>query len=558
MKRSTVLNEKIRWTGHFSKIGWTQERDAYELLWFPEHKLEALRLESGKLKIAYAVSNDARTEMMPGADKAAGTTGKGMPLYYVRLWSDDADWHVYYRVCLKHIGWTAFSRDGEICGSRTDDRDCFIEGIQLFILDSTEKLGDAVDLCEKKRLEYLAIKNRLFIQQADKALLALTHSHLNESASQVQEISEGYLLPLRKTAVESRSGIYEGGVVDSNLRFIAGLERKKGQVVNYTCMQGYEFKKEDADKSDETVIFGGIFISTFGHLFAECLSRLWWVIRHRENQQKVVLLGIPGQKKFAEDFFELLGIAKERIWRIEKPTRFRKIIVPEQSVRLLSDYKKEYLTVYDEIRSRVKAKDYEKIYLTRRKFAAQDGINEEFFENFYGNRGYKIIAPEQFTIKEQVEIMAGAEEVVCTQGTLSHLALFCGPGTKLTIIRRTENVLRQQILIDQARQLEVTYIDATFNFMPASHAGGVFLYGPTVQFVEYLKRNGFVYRQEEIDFHIEDYVYEYLMRWCKNYNEVKNFHTISGWDMFDVLSNMNHVFGLPAISRKNYSGKVLK
>ncbi len=153
-------------------------------------------------------------------------------------------------------------------------------------------------------------------------------------------------------------------------------------------------------------------------------------------------------------------------------------------------------------------------------------------------------------------LLAGAEEVVCTQGTLSHLGLFCRSGTKMTIFRRAENVLLPQYLVDQARQLETYYVDATFNFLPTRHTDSVFLYGPTAHFRNYLDRYGLEYKPEEIEFHVEEYAYEYLLHWCKTYNRLKSFNQISGWDMFDVLNNMNRVFGLPDISRKKYVTKL--
>ena len=52
----------------------------------------------------------------------------------------------------------------------------------------------------------------------------------------------------------------------------------------------------------------------------------------------------------------------------------------------------------------------------------------------------------------------------------------------MTIFRRAENVLLPQYLVDQARQLETYYVDATFNFLPTRHTDSVFLYGPTAHF----------------------------------------------------------------------------
>lgn len=568
--------KQLKWSGHFSGIGWTEERDGYEVLWFPGHALEALRVRCGQDKVIIRVSVDGVKESISeemiskdtiasvstilsvGTIVSAGTTGKKKALRYVKFQMasvDGAD-HIYYRVNLRHIGWTAFCRDGELCGTQSNQEDCFIEGIQLFWLHSWEEMRNALDHSERKLLNYIQIKDRLFINYPEKALAIQTCDFLDKNSAGVQEIKSGYVLPLRKTEVKTSNGTYLGGVVDQNGNFVAGLDRKRGLDVNYTCLGGYTFEEKGIDSLEETVIFGGVYISTFGHLFSECLSRLWWVVQHREVEYRIVVLSVPEQKSIKEDFFELLGIDKSRILYVNKITRISKIIVPDQTIRLHSDYKKEYNTIFDEIVRHVEAEKFSKIYLSRSSFSKGDGINEEFLEKFYEKRGFKVVAPEQYSVREQVAFMAGAEEVACTQGTLSHLGLFCRPGTKMTIFRRAENVLLPQFLVDQARHLETYYVDATFNFLPTRHTDSVFLYGPTAHFREYLDRYGFEYAPEEMEFRIEDYAYEYLLQWCRTYNHLKSFNQISGWDMFDVINNMNRVFGLPAISRKKYVTKV--
>ncbi len=502
-------------------------------------------MQCGQNKVVIAVSSDCLDESVSeeNADTmvSVGTTGKGKGLRYVKFQMESVDEtiHIYYRVNLRHIGWTAFCSDGELCGNRSAQKDCFIEGIQLFWLDSWEELGKALEQSERNLSKYTFIKDRNFINFPQKALALQTRDFMDKNPAGVQEIEGGYALPLRKSEVKTSSGTFLGGVMDGSGNFVAGLERKRGLEVNYTCLREYTFDEEEAEDLNETVIFGGVFISTFGHLFAECLSRLWWVIQHREIDYRVAVLTIPGQKNIKEDFFDLLGIDRSRILYVNNITRFSRIIVPDQTVRLHSDFKREYISIFDEIIAHVQPEKISKIYLSRSSFSKNDGI-------------------KNFSVREQVALLAGAEEVVCTQGTLSHLGLFCRSGTKMTIFRRAENVLLPQYLVDQARQLETYYVDATFNFLPTRHTDSVFLYGPTAHFRDYLDRYGLEYEPEEIEFHVEEYAYEYLLHWCKTYNRLKSFNQISGWDMFDVLNNMNlnRVFGLPDISRKKYVTKL--
>jgi len=383
----------LKVTGHFSGVGWVTARDDYEVQWFPERRLEALKIESKEYKLLYKVDNGK--EMMECKNgQIAGTVGKSCPVYAISISSEEKKGEIVYRVWLKNIGWTAYARDGEWCGSRMGSGDCFIAGIQVFCMERDA----AIAFCDKAEAalsDYCRIRENLFIENAEKMLLAASHSYLTPSEKEVECVEHGYILPLKKKG-DSLDGIYAGGVVDAGGNFVAGHERCWKKRYNYGCIESYSFAKEESiPYLDETVIFGGIIIRFFGHLMTECLSRLWYTLEHTE--EKIIFLTIPGQEEFAKDFFQLLEIDK-RIMVITKITRFAKIIVPSQTIRLWSDYTDKYILIYDKIRSNVKHAQYEKVYLSRTAYRPKDGINEEFFEEFYSKRGYKIIYPEQHSI----------------------------------------------------------------------------------------------------------------------------------------------------------------
>ena len=79
-------------------------------------------MQCGQNKVVIAVSSDCLDESVSeeNADTmvsvdtivSAGTTGKGKGLRYVKFQMESVDEtiHIYYRVNLRHIGWTAFCR----------------------------------------------------------------------------------------------------------------------------------------------------------------------------------------------------------------------------------------------------------------------------------------------------------------------------------------------------------------------------------------------------------------------------------------------------------------
>ena len=512
--------EQIIFSCHFEKIGWIDRRNNWDVLFFQNLRLEALRIENVNVVLETYSKKNGWQKSRKG--EIAGSIGEKCPLYAITIDLDvKENMHIGYRVNNKRSGWNSFSWDGEKCGKEEGFEDDYIVGIQIVMIEDREKQS-IVKKAEEKLEEYLVLQERLFVHDSEKLLKQIIQPFRYNEPLKVKKIEDALLLPLIKIE-ETADGIYSGGVIDSSHRFVAGLEREKGKRINFSCVEAYSVLDEKIDYRNEKVIFGGVFIKYFGHLMTECLSRLWYIISN-PSDLPIVILTIPGHEKFAMDFFELLNIDLSRIEIVTKITCFQTIIVPEQSIYLWSGYHEEYISIYEKMRSNVLAGKYKKIYLTRTKLDKNDGVNEEFFEQFYKQRGFQIIAPEQYTIKEQVSIMAGAKEIVCTEGTLSHLVLFAQQGVNLTLLRRTNSlILFPQIMINKIKECNFSYIDVTHNLLPTKHVGGTFLYGPTEYFIQYLNRNNITYTDEDIRCEISHQVYKYLQKWCSNYGKIQNF-----------------------------------
>ena len=540
---------------HFSVVGWTSEGIEYEAIGTNDKALEAIRIDSNKSQISYAVCNKENQWMDAMNNQVAGKVGEKATIHAIKIESDKK---IFYRVCVNKSGWGKICKNGEIAGTYPIVENEYIIGIQMFEIESSDE--ETIEKCLSRADEIVdkfeQMKKNLFVKNKDKLLLASTKQYQNTNDSEVQEIQEGIILP-PKLVKKTRDGVYAGGVCDKELQFVAGFERDVNRVINLTCIGSYEVKQDELEYKDISVIFGGVFIKFFGHFLSECMSRLWWILENESaSSMPIAILSLNGEVGFWNGWFELLGIDKTRILFVDKPMQFKQIIIPGQTVRLWSDYLGKYTLVYDFLRDRVLANKYSKIYLTRTKLEKQDGINEQYFEDFFEKRGYKIIAPEKYNLEEQISFLSGAQEVVCTEGTLSHLALFCQEGTKLIILRRVEDsILVPQFIVNQARKLRVTYIDVTFNFLPVKHTGGVFLYGPTKNFKLFLDANKMDYRKEELEFDINKYGLEYAKKWCLNYSNKRNFASIADKDIVDVINSFCRCFEIKEISNKNYITK---
>lgn len=544
--------KRLTFSCRFYKTEWTQERGNGEILWLEGKHLEAIKIQSDVELIIEGWCPLDAAWMVPNADGVTGVIGQKKGLSAIKIAAKGAgDASVYYRVYLRKLGWTEFYRDGATCGASVAKSNNFIEGIQIFWMGINDDLEIRMKAAERKLSEYEWVKTHLFIRNPEDMLLASTKSYLNGKKSEMTEVEWGVILPPKKDD-STGDGSYVGGVLDEDLNWVAGHERNRNKNVKYACVGGYEVDELDIRDSREEVIFGGIFIKTFGLLFTECLSRLWYIATNETNL-RIAVLTIPEHEEFFHEFTQLLGIEDYRLLVVDKPTRFAKVYVPDQTVRIWSDFRREYITVYNKILKNITPGNEEKIYLTRSVLPGQDGINEHFLERFYAKRGFKIVVPERNKISELVALMAGAKEVVCTEGELSYLGLFCKKDTSFTIFRRTdESILIPQLIINQARGLKVTYIDATHNFLPVKSSESICLYGPTPFFVEYLNANQIEYSEGELTFDIGDFCNKYIKMWFTKYSDPQYFKSISGNTLADVMLCLNREYGKGELNKRHY------
>lgn len=272
----------------------------------------------------------------------------------------------------------------------------------------------------------------------------------------------------------------------------------------------------------------------------------------------VPYFGFNRAENINNEFFKLLDIDLERIIYIQDPTQFKCVIVPDEMQYVLgklAQYKKKYTVVHEKIMNRVEAKCIKKIYLTRSQFKKNDCFNESYFEEFYKRRGFTVIAPEQLRIEEQIAYMKGAEEIVCTLGTLSHLVLFARPGTRLTaLIRYTRAPLIHQMIVNHAKDVDFYIVDVSFNLMPTSNNVRSFLLGPTKYWREYLDAVNEA-SEEEPGFDMSKHVYDYLIRWCSMVSTEKGWtYGLARFDNFDVLNSLSTILFNKPLKRDDYKG----
>ena len=379
----------------------------------------------------------------------------------------------------------------------------------------------------------------LFYSEYEKQWKATLDSLRTLPEPKVKTVNRGIVLPLKKRSdCDPDLNVYEGGVCGPDFTFQAGLERNsRAPLYNLSCKRSYT--AVGLDVRQETVVFGGVIFGHFGHMLLDGMTRLWHYARHHDDGLKRVFVLQPGASStHAEKFFKLAGMRYEIL---KGPTQFAEIIVPDEAYHTGEGGNKAWLEWFDYFKNIVPI--YEgipkKIYLTRTQWPAGDGVGEEYYEEFFKEQGYTIIAPEKLPLKEQIRHIFGATHIATTMGTMGHMLAFARPDADVTILLRSpSSMMPAQLIINKLRGYNWHMIDGTCNPMPTGQSNGCFFYKPTEQFFLWVHHTyGKIYVPG-----IRPSLEEYLRLWAKRFSDPANYKYIKNRTMKDAVESLNRYF----------------
>ena len=163
---------------------------------------------------------------------------------------------------------------------------------------------------------------------------------LNKELS-VTEVEDGIILPVLNTNKYNTSK-GAGGVIDKELNYIESSAQLAYNMKNRVYGK-YDIENEKIEYDNETVIYGNFFYKHWGHFIIDIVSRLWYLLEdNSENKAKIVFTTMINDEHTKIDgnykeFLNLFGISDDRILLINKPTKFKKIIIPECSARFIQE-----------------------------------------------------------------------------------------------------------------------------------------------------------------------------------------------------------------------------
>lgn len=250
------------------------------------------------------------------------------------------------------------------------------------------------------------------------------------------------------------------------------------EVKDSECIEWKEdatfFNTNDSLEEHKKVVFLGFLLTGFGHSYTDDLRKLWFLKTEEyksllQNGYEVVYTTswnrpIP---RPVMDIISLAGFDLNKARHVTRLTRFDDIIIPDNCFKSTPSgriYSQEYAEMIDRIKQAVPSSKggCSKIYFTRASFTSNSKkeYGEHEIERVFERIGYKIVVPEAYSVVEQIQMVRNCTHFASSEGSVSHLSLFCQPGTEVVIINKASYLNFHQVLINEFADLNVTYIEA--------------------------------------------------------------------------------------------------
>jgi hypothetical protein len=252
---------------------------------------------------------------------------------------------------------------------------------------------------------------------------------------------EGLMPQMRQQMrrVEMRGGMPSASVIEQYVYMPmdqTGLQRRqRGALASQPASSSAAPEAE----LDEDVVYLGWLFNHYGHFLMQSLARVWFLTE--VDPATKVLFHHPSAPRFqptgwARRMLAAFDVPPERVLTLRKPTRLRRLIVPEplfepratandQTVRVHKAMARPYHEVARRIAGDVEPSP-QPLYLSRRRLPSTQRaiIGEDWLEEVLRQNGFRIAYPETMSLEEQVRLLNGHAHIISNAGSAAQNVLF--------------------------------------------------------------------------------------------------------------------------------------
>ena len=372
---------------------------------------------------------------------------------------------------------------------------------------------------------------------------------------QVKIIENGYLLPSKKfnrffgdgcVWDADRKVVPEGYTLNGRIRY-SDPQNKSYEIATWNVRNGdgYDISSEKVQEIDNEVIYLGNLKNHWGHFLIDCANRLWYALQN--PHMKAVFIVEHGKKNFSllpaiRRFLELLKFNFDNLLFVSEVCHCKRIIIPESSYIRGGHSSTEFIKMFDEIIGTIspaKKISAEKIYFTRLDYGAaqRKEFGEEILANLFKKNGFKIIAPEQFSVDEQIYMINNCKMIAGVSGSAMHNLLFSKGYKECIICNKTFDINLPQFDINKMRNISCTYIDTCECLLPHKFGVGPFLtlYNENLQ--RFVADHNFI----DVDdiYKSDDYTRNNIWNYIHKYKNYLYSHRNEKWVVKDNALTVN-------------------
>lgn len=271
-------------------------------------------------------------------------------------------------------------------------------------------------------------------------------------------------------------GKFKGGVIDKNKKLIDASEWIETFCVDYEPDNVLE-------KDDEVIYLGLLEQNIYGHTITDSLKKIWYLKEGVENKS-IVYTTINGYplSDLQLKLYALAGFDLSKAILLTHPTRFRRVIIPDNSLITKNGetryYTNEFVSTINSIKRNARCPKIfpKKIYLSRTNIKNwKREMGEKSIEKLFQSYGYEVIHPETLDIEEQIVMIANAKTIATTEGSIAHSLIFASPGTEAILIKKMDKINDYQIMINQMVKANATYIECHHSYAANSTYGPFYM-----------------------------------------------------------------------------------
>ena len=222
---------------------------------------------------------------------------------------------------------------------------------------------------------------------------------------------------------------------------------------------------QDSMRAEETAldscyIYGGRVHSHYGHFIINTLPRLWPLAVGRQPDLKILCHDSATPESwftvpFIATILKALGLTPDNFVVFTRPTRLRRVIVPQTSLGEQTHGYYCFRALCHRISMMIgggnERVERTPVYLSKTKLAGGVGrIRNEFeLEAALHKSGVEILYPELLTISEQIALFAQPRVIMGTTGSAFHSSIFSPPRSKIICLNQIHNVNSNFAIIDR-------------------------------------------------------------------------------------------------------------